>query len=193
MHISFYSSIFVETNTTIMKTVNYLIISGVIILLSAFTINESVNLKIADNYSIKFSGTDVEGIFKDLKGSVQFDETNLDASKVSFSVAVNTINTGNGTKNKHAISDKWFDADKFPNITFESKRFTKSTVGYTATGKMTIHGVTKKMTIPFTFANDMFKSKFSVNRMDFKIGTMKGMSKNVSNAIELDVTIPVTK
>jgi len=81
-----------------MKTINYLIVSGAIILLSAFTINESVNWNISDNHSIKFSGTEVEGIFKDLKGSVQFDETNLDASKISFAVSVNSINTGNGTK-----------------------------------------------------------------------------------------------
>jgi len=176
-----------------MKTINYLIVSGAIILLSAFTINESVNWNISDNHSIKFSGTEVEGIFKDLKGSVQFDETNLDASKISFAVSVNAINTGNGTKNKHAVSDKWFDAEQFPNIRFDSKSFTKTTAGYTATGNMTIHGITKELTIPFTFANDMFTSKFSVNRMDFKIGTMKGMSKKVSNSIELDVTIPVTK
>ena len=176
-----------------MKTINYLIITGAIIILSAFTISESVNLKIADNHSIKFSGTEVEGIFKDLKGSIQFDEANLEASKVSFAVAVSSINTGNGTKNKHAVSDKWFDAEQFPNITFEAKSFTKTTAGYTATGNMTIHGVTKELSIPFSFANDMFTSKFSVNRMDFKIGTMKGMSKKVSNAIELDVTIHVTK
>jgi len=176
-----------------MKTIHYLIVSGAIILLSAFTISESVNWKISDNHSIKFSGTDVEGIFKDLKGSVQFDETNLDASKISFAISVNSINTGNGTKNKHAVSDKWFDAEQFPNITFDSKSFRKTTAGYIAIGNMTIHGITKELTIPFSFANDMFKSKFSVNRMDFKIGTMKGMSKKVSNAIELDVTIPVTK
>ena len=176
-----------------MKTINYLIISGAIILLSAFTISNSLNWKIAKNHSIQFSGTEVEGVFKDLKGSVQFDEANLEASKVSFTVAVSSINTGNGTKNKHAVSDKWFDADQFPNIIFEATKFVKTTNGYNATGNMTIHGITKELSIPFTFINDTFTSKFSVNRMDFKIGTMKGMSKKVSNAIELDVTIHVTK
>jgi polyisoprenoid-binding protein YceI len=176
-----------------MKTVHYLIISGAIILLSAFTISKSVNWKIANNHSIKFSGTEVDGIFKDLNGSVQFDEMSLETSKVSFAIAVKSINTGNGTKNKHAVSDKWFDATKYPTIKFEAAKFVKTTKGYSATGNMSIHGVTKEMTIPFSFDNGLFKSKFSVNRMDFKIGTMKGMSKKVSNAIELDVTIPVTK
>ncbi len=176
-----------------MKTITYFIISGAIILLSAFTINESVNWKISNNHSIKFMGTEVEGIFKDLKGSVQFDENNLAISKVSFVVDVNSINTGNGTKNKHAVSEKWFNAKEYPFIKFEASKFTKSANGYTATGAMTIHGVTKEITIPFSFENAMFKSKFSVNRMDFKIGTMKGMSKKVSNAIELNVIIPVTK
>lgn len=176
-----------------MKTTSYIIITGAIILLSAFTVSESVNWKIENNHSIKFSGTEVEGIFKDLKGSVQFDEANLEGSKISFAVSVNSINTGNGTKNKHAVSEKWFDAKQYPNITFESKLVTKTTKGYSAIGNMTIHGITKELSIPFSFENTMFKSKFSVNRMDFKIGTMKGMSKKVSNAIELNVVIPVSK
>ena len=176
-----------------MKTVNYIIISGAIILFSAFPISESINWKISDNHSIKFSGSEVEGIFKNLTGSVQFDEANLETSIVSFAVAVKSINTGNGTKNKHAVSDKWFDAKQYPTIKFEAKQFTKTNNKYKATGNMTIHGITKEMAIPFSFENGMFKSKFSVNRMDFKIGTMQGMSKKVSNAIELDVTIPVTK
>lgn len=193
MYRLFNCSIFAETNKTIMKTVNYLIISGAIILLSAFTISTSVNWKIANNHSIKFSGTEVEGIFKDLKGSVQFDAANLETSKVSFAVAVNSINTGNGMKNKHAVGKKWFNASEYPTIKFESANFAKTTNGFMAKGNMSIHGVTKEMSIPFTFENGLFKSKFSVNRMDFKIGTMKGMSKKVSNAIELNVTIPVTK
>lgn len=76
----------------------------------------------ADNYSVKFSGIDIEGIFKDLKGSIQFNEANVEDSKFNFTINVNPINTGNGMKNKHAISDKWFDAESYPTISFESKK-----------------------------------------------------------------------
>lgn len=167
--------------------------AGSIILLSAFTINSSINWKVSEDYSIKFSGTEVEGVFKKLEGSIQFDKNDIEHSNFSFTVAVNSINTGNGTKNKHAVSNKWFDAEKYPNISFKSIKTSKAESGYQVTGNITIHGVTKKMTIPFVFNNEVFKSKFSVNRMDFNVGTMKGMSKNVSDKINIEVSIPVSK
>lgn len=176
-----------------MKKSKFLLALSTIIVLSAFTFKSSVNWKISDGYSIKFSGTDAEGIFKDLKGDVQFDNANPENSSFSFSVAVNSINTGKGMKNKHAVSDKWFDAEKYPNITFKSSSVSKAGDAFKVTGIMNIHGVSKEMTIPFAFNNNSFSSQFSVNRMDFGVGTMEGMSKKVSNEIKLDVTIPVTK
>jgi len=176
-----------------MKTRNYLAMAAAIILFSAFTISNSINWKISDTYSVKFSGTKVEGIFKDLKGDIQFNEVTIEDSKFSFTIDVNSINTGNGMKNKHAVGAKWFDAENHPNITFNSKKISKSANGYEVIGDMNIHGVSKEMTIPFTFENNTFKTNFSVNRMDFNVGTMKGMSKKVSNEIKLEVVIPVSK
>lgn len=176
-----------------MKTTKFLLASTAIIVLSAFTFKSSVNWKISEGYSIKFSGTDAEGIFKDLEGDVQFDNANPESSSFMFTVAVNSINTGKGMKNKHAVSDKWFDAEKYPNITFKSNSVSKQGDAFIVTGNMNIHGVSKEMTIPFAFNDNSFTSQFSVNRMDFGVGTMKGMSAKVSNEIKLDVTIPVTK
>lgn len=176
-----------------MKTSKFLLASTVILVLSAFTIKTSVNWKISDGYSIKFSGTDAEGVFKDLTGTVEFDNANPENSSFHFTIAVNSINTGKGMKNKHAVSDKWFDAEKYPNITFKSNSISKEGDAFKVTGIMSIHGVSKEMTIPFAFNENSFSSQFSVNRMDFGVGTMKGMSKKVSNEIKLDVTIPVTK
>jgi hypothetical protein len=53
--------------------------------------------------------------------------------------------------------------------------------------------IKKEIIIPFTFSNSIFKGNFSVNRMDYKIGTMEGMSKKVSNEVKLNITIPVIK
>lgn len=167
--------------------------AGLVLLASAFTLSNAINWKVSDGHSVKFSGTEVEGIFKELNGDVVFDVANVEASKFSFSIAVASINTGNGMKNKHAVSDKWFDAKQFPNITFNSSKVSKTDKGYEVTGNMEIHGVAKVMTIPFTFENNTFKSNFSVNRLDFGVGTMQGMSKKVSNEINLEVSIPVTK
>ncbi len=179
--------------TTTMSITKFLSATAAVILLSAFTISNSINWTIADGHSVKFAGTDAEGIFSKLKGDIQFNSENPASSSMSFTIDVNSINTGNGMKNKHAVSSKWFDAEKHPNITFTSKSISKSEGNYEVTGTMNIHGTAKEVTIPFSFDGKAFTTKFSVNRMDYGVGTMKGMSKKVSNEIKLDVTIPVTK
>jgi polyisoprenoid-binding protein YceI len=176
-----------------MRTISYFFVAGAFILFSAFTFVTSTTWKVSDNYSVKFAGTDAEGIFKTLKGDVSFDPNELSSSKFSFTVDVNSINTGNGMKNKHAVSDKWFDAKKHPNITFSSSKIVADDNQFKVTGTMTIHGISKQITVPFTFKNNTIEAKFSVNRMDYKVGTMEGMSKKVSDKISLDVTIPLTK
>ena len=176
-----------------MKNLSFLAIIGAMMLLSAFAIDHAISWQIEDGYSIQFEGTDAEGIFKDLKGDIQFDPENPENSTFSFTVAVNSINTGKGMKNKHAVSTKWFDAETHPNITFLSKSVSQQGNDYSVTGTMTIRGVAKEMTIPFSFDGASFSSKFSVNRLDFGVGTMKGMSKKVSNEIKLNITIPVSK
>ena len=176
-----------------MKTTQFIVLSMAVILLSAFTVSKSTTWKISEGHSVKFAGTDAEGIFKEVKGDIQFDMDNTESSSLAFTIPVSSINTGNGMKNKHAVSDKWFDADKYPNITFKSSSVAKEGDDYKVIGTMNIHGTDKKMTIPFTFDGKSFKSKFSVKRMDFGVGTMKGMSKKVSDEIKLDVIIPVTK
>ena len=176
-----------------MKTKSFLLAALGIVLLCSFAIHSSTNWKIQDNYSIQFAGTDAKGIYKTMSGKIEFNESNVEQSKFDFKVDVSSINTGNGMKNKHAVSPKWFDAKKYPHITFRSTSVKTSGKGYEVTGDMQIHGVSKTMTIPFEFKDEVFTSSFSVNRMDFGVGTMEGMSRKVSNKIDLQVSIPVTK
>lgn len=176
-----------------MKAIHYLLVAGALVLFSAFTISTAIDWTISKDYSVKFSGTDAEGIFKTLKGDVTFDENDLANSKFSFKVEVNSINTGNGMKNKHAVSDKWFDAKQFPLITFNTSKIVKENGQLMAKGTIQIHGISKEMSIPFSFKDNKISAVFAVKRMDFKVGTMEGMSKKVSDKIDLDVTIPLNK
>mgnify|MGYP003389238123 CR=1 FL=1 len=175
-----------------MKSLKNIILAGSILILSAFTINSSINWTISENYEIKFSSStgDPEGIFKTITGDIQFDENDLASSNIHLKIEVSTINTGNGMKNKHAVSKKWFDAENYPNIEFQSSEFSKTETGYSVTGSMKMHGVDKEMTLPFTFSNNVFSSTFSVNRIDFNIGESM---KKVSDDIKLEVSLPVTK
>ena len=175
-----------------MKTFNSLLIAFLALIITGFALEKTVNLEIKEDYQVKFSGTDAEGVFKKLSGDIQFDAKNIDSAYCKLIIDVKSINTGNGMKNKHALSDNWFAAEKYPTIEFSSKLFSKSENGYTVTGMLKIHGIEKEITIPFNFKNSIFTSSFSVNRLDYKVGTMKGMMKKVSNEIKLEIIIPVS-
>ncbi|SRR5579871_5341968 len=178
-----------------MKKSIYPIAALIILVASAFTFVKSQDWKFGDDYAIKFTSGDPSGEFKGLKGTVSFDPANLAASKFDVSVDASTINTGNGMKNTHAKSEKWFDVTKYPTITFTSTSITKSASGYDAKGSLTIHGVTKDFTIPFTFTpsatGGVFTASFDINRLDFNINTAE--PNHGASTLKVDLNIPVTK
>jgi polyisoprenoid-binding protein YceI len=165
-----------------------------LVITAVFAFSVAQKWAIADKYSIKFSSSEVAGIFKTFSGSIDFDEQNPASSKFDVSIDVNSINTGNGLQNKHAKGDEWFDAAKYPAIKYTSKKIVKAGAAYQVTGDLTIKGVTKEYTIPFTFkkavAGATFNGSFTVNRSDFKIGKPGG---EVGEQIKIDVAVPVTK
>jgi polyisoprenoid-binding protein YceI len=174
-----------------MKKVMYPVAALAIIVVSAFTVIKSQDWKIADNYSVKFEGGDPSGEFGGLKGTISFDPNNLATSKFDAAIDVATINTGNGMKNTHAKSDKWFDAEKYPTIRFTSTAITKTPAGYEAKGTLDMHGVKKEITIPFTFDNNIFKGSFQVNRLDYNINTAE--PNHGAASFKVDITVPVVK
>jgi polyisoprenoid-binding protein YceI len=158
---------------------------------SAFTVMSAQEWKISDNYSVKFDGGDPSGQFSGLKGTIIFDPNDLANSKFDESIDVTTINTGNGMKNTHAKSEKWFDAEKYPTIQFTSSAITKAASGYEAKGILNMHGVQKEIVIPFTFEDNIFKGSIAVNRMDYNINTAE--PAHGSSTFKVDITVPVTK
>lgn len=178
-----------------MKKILYPMTACIIMLASAFTFIQSTNWKVNDGYSIKFTSDDPSGVFTGLKGTIVFDEESLPTSKFDMTVDVSTINTGNGMKNTHAKSEKWFDAAKYPNITFTSSEITKTANGYQAKGNMEIHGVKKDFVIPFTFAKTatggLFTASFDINRLDFNINTAE--PAHGASTLKVDLSIPVSK
>src|ERR1700712_3215144 len=119
-----------------MKKFIYPIAALALLVASAFTVIKSQDWKISDSYTIKFDGGDPSGEFKGLKGTVSFDPANLASSKFDATIDVASINTGNGMKNTHAKSEKWFDVEKYPTIKFTSSSITKTATGYLATGTL---------------------------------------------------------
>ena len=161
--------------------------------LSAFTAYDAINWKISPGYSIKFTSKNPSGIFSSFKGDIIFDESNLDASKFDVTIDAASISTGNGMKNSHAKSDKWFNVAKYPTIKFTSSKINKTTSGYEAVSILDLHGIQKQIVIPFAFANNTFTGSFEINRLDYKVGTNEGMNANASTTLKVDVSVPVTK
>ena len=173
-----------------MKQFIFLPLLGAMMLLSAFTFKKSISWKIQEGYSIKFVSKDPTGVFKKMEGSILFDENDLPNSSFNVKVEVSSINTGKGMQNKHAVSSKWFDAEKYPYIHFVSDEISKTASGFKASGQMEIKGIKKRFDIPFSFSNNVFEGSFPVNRNDFGIGKPGG---KVPDEIAVEVSVPVSK
>jgi len=176
-----------------MKRLFYPVAIALTISISAFAAAVSMNWKIAEGYQVKFTSDDPSGEFTSMKGIINFDDKNPQTGKFDITVDVKSFNSGNGMQNRQAVSAKWFDADKYPTIHFVSSKVSKTDKGYEVSGDMNMHGVSKEMTIPFTFEKTAkggsFKGSFNVNRNDFKIGEPGGHAADV---LRIDLVVPVT-
>lgn len=128
----------------------------------------------------------VEGTFKGMNGIVMLDENYPSAFKIKACIDAATIDTDNEKRDKHLRNVDFFDTDKFPFICFESTSISKISKGYLAKGKLTMHGVTKDVEIPFTYANKFIKGTFKLKRRDYKIGEDTGTFM-VGNSIEVTI------
>jgi polyisoprenoid-binding protein YceI len=88
----------------------------------------------------------VTGKFTDFSGQISLDEANPEQSTVEVTIKTASVNTSNDMRDQDLKSSNFFDAEKFPEITFKSKSL-KRTGQNTAdvTGDITLHGVTKEV------------------------------------------------
>jgi polyisoprenoid-binding protein YceI len=170
------------------------VLASAALILSAFTLQQISNWKIDSNYTIKFSGSKVDGTLSGLKGTIKFNENDLANAKIDIEVDVNTIKTGKDKMDEHAKNNSWFDAKKYPKITFKSLVFTKVATGYSVLGDLTLHSIKKPVSIPFTFINKgkdaEFVGSFKINRKDYGInGNMMGFM--VADIFDVQLKVPV--
>jgi len=180
-----------------MKKIFYPLLAGVLLISSVYVSITSQEWKIKDDFSIKFSSKDPSGIFKDFKGTINFDENDLASSKFDLSIEVSSISTGNGMMNKKAQIEEWFDAAKYPQIKFVSTKIIKagkSENEYNIIGNLKIKGVVKETKIPVSYSKSgdgaKFSGTFNVKRSDFKVGHKGDV---VPDIITIEFVVPVVK
>lgn len=100
-------------------------------------------------FSIGFAFSRVKGRFTNGKGTILYDEAKPGASSVTMIIETKSIDTGWPHRDEHLRTSDFFDVEKYPTIVFQSDQLVPNGDGWTARGKLTMHGVTKEVAIPF--------------------------------------------
>lgn len=91
--------------------------------------------------------SNVRGEFRKFSGDATFDPEKPETARLSVSVDVASIHTREEQRDTHLKSADFFDAEKFPTITFASKSVKPNGDGYDVLGDLTIHGTTREVTL----------------------------------------------
>lgn len=124
--------------------------------------------------------TTVKGRFTQHSGVLELDEQNPSASKADITIDVNSVYTGDEKRDGHLRSADFFDAEKYPTITYKSTKVEElSNDRFRITGDLTMHGVTKQVVFdanlegraknPWGKNVAAFSISTSVNRKDFDL------------------------
>src|SRR5262245_20674696 len=92
----------------------------------------------------------VRGRFGGVSGTVHTDESDWSKSGVEVEIDASTIDTREQQRDGHLKSPDFFDVEKHPKLTFKSTRVTGSGDQFKVIGDLTIHGVTKAVTLDVT-------------------------------------------
>ncbi|SRR5579885_2544628 len=146
----------------------------------------------------------VHGEFDSISGTVEFDPAKPDAARIEASIDVNSLHTGDAKRDAHLKGGDFFDAEKFPAITFRSKKITPAGgKNYKATGDLSIRGVTKEVTLDVQNVSDevtdMWKlqrrglaATVRISRKDFGIA-FDPDGAMVSDAVDITLDVEMTR
>jgi polyisoprenoid-binding protein YceI len=136
-------------------------------------------------FSVKHLGvSEFYGRFNDVSGQVVFDKADPSKSSVEVTIPVESIDTHNEKRDQHLKSPDFFNAKQFPTIIFKSKSVEGSGDTYKATGDLTLHGVTKPLTLEIKRGPEGKgmegeiraggEARFTLKRSDFGMNFMQG-------------------
>ncbi len=122
--------------------------------------------------------TNVTGSFAKFDATMESSADDFSDAKITFEADVNSINTNNPQRDGHLAGADFFDAEKYPKITFESTGIEKEgNEDYKLSGELTIRDVTKPVELDVTFGGTMndlygnsragFEITGKINRKDF--------------------------
>jgi len=132
-------------------------------------------------FSITHMGvSDVEGSFKITNAIITSKGDDFNGATIELTADASSVNTDQDARDKHIKTDAFLDVAKYPTIAFKSTSFKKvNATTYTVVGELTLHGVTKPVTLTATLRQGVgmnkkpvagFKVSGTFNRKDFGVG-----------------------
>jgi polyisoprenoid-binding protein YceI len=123
----------------------------------------------------------VRGAFTKVSGTIQFDDKDIAKSSVDVTIDAASVDTRVADRDKDLRSDRFFDVEKYPTLSFKSTKVEQTEVGkLKVTGDLTIHGVTKQVVLdvegPTAAVKDPWgdqraaaNASTKINRQDFGV------------------------
>lgn len=151
----------------------------------------------------------VRGHFADVQGTITVDETDPAQSSAEVIIDVSSIDTRSPDRDKHLRSADFFQVEKWPNITFRSRRIEGATFKenqrFRVIGDLTIRDVTKEVVLDATFEGRSlgmgkeraaFTATTKIDRRDFGLEWNQALEAGgvlVSNEVKISLAVQVVK
>lgn len=157
-------------------------------------------------FSVLYMGyARVKGRFAEFEGMLRYDEDELANTSISLNIKVASIDTDLDWRDNDLRSDAWFDAEKFPLMSFQSKRIIAKEQGFDVVGDLSIRDVTREVTIimnpPSGVLKDtrgdsqvIFTGNLTIDRTDYGIegerwSKIKENIAGVGNMVDIEISI----
>ncbi len=141
----------------------------------------------------------IVGLFSDFGGTLSFDPSNVSASKLNVIIKTESLQTQFAPRDKDLKGADWFNTTEFPEMTFLGSQFVKKDEHKgTVTGKLTLHGVAKPVTLDVVvnkvgqnpldkISSAGFSARGTLKRSDFGMKTFLGaIGDDVDLIIEIE-------
>lgn len=145
----------------------------------------------------------VKGQFGQVQGTMKVDASDHAASLVEATIAVSSVDTRDANRDGHLKSGDFFDAEKYPTITFKSTKAERvDDTHYRVTGDLTIRDVTKLVVLTTEYEGEIkdaygkqraaYTAETEINRKDFGLGwnaALEGGGVVVSEKVKITLNI----
>lgn len=148
----------------------------------------------------------VHGSFHKWGGVLELDDNDLTNSRLDVTIDAASVDTKEDKRDTHLRSPDFLDVENHPNITFRSTKITKDGDSYQVIGDITIHGITKQVTLevegggqvkdPWGGTRTGFSAKARLNRKDFGLTWNLALEAGgfvVGDKLEISIEIEAIK